>query len=147
MDAAYTPAIAALGGSVIGGFTSLLASWLNHHVQFTDTGRAETRNVRAALYWEFIDEASKLYADAYQRDEADLAKLVKVYALMNRRQILSSPAVIAMADRTTRAILATYLSPSKTFEELARMVEEDAENPMRDFSVACREELRSRLDE
>ena len=143
MDPAYVSAIAALGGSAIGALTSLVASWMTHHVQFTEKGRAEDRSARAGLYSEFIEEASKLYADAYQRGEPDLANLVKLYALLNRMQIFSSPGVIEKADRTTRAIIATYLSANKTFEELAKLVEEDAENPLRDFSIACREELRS----
>lgn len=143
MEAAYVSAIAALGGSAIGGLTSLAASWVTHHIQFTDRGHAESRSSRASLYWEFIDEASTLYADAYQREEPDLSKLVKLYALLNRMQILSSPPVVAKADRTARAVIATYLSPNKTFEELAGLVEQDADNPLRDFSIACREELRS----
>jgi len=59
-------------------------------------------------------------------------------------QIISSPCVVEKANGTIRAILQTYLSPNKTFEELAKLIGEDAENPLREFSVACRGELQSR---
>lgn len=124
----------------------MFASWMTHRVQSADKNRTESRNARASLYWEFIEEASKLYADAFQREEGDLAKLVRLYALLNRMQIVSSPDVIAKADRTARAIVATYLSPNLTFAEVGRLADADAENPLRDFSVACRRELHGGRD-
>ena len=64
MDPAYVSAVSALAGSAIGGLTSLMASWLTHHVQFSSQEREASRNTRVDLYKSFIEEAAKWYADA-----------------------------------------------------------------------------------
>jgi hypothetical protein len=141
MEAASISAFAALAGSAIGGLTSLAASWLSHHVQFTAERRANNRSRRTELYKSFIEEASRLYADAYEHDTADASKLVNLYALISRMRILSSPGVIESADRVARVIIQTYLSPNKTFSNITEVLDNDAMNPLRAFGEACREEL------
>jgi hypothetical protein len=142
VDTAYLSAIAALAGSTIGGLTSLTASWLTQHVQFSASQRAASRARRVKLYKSFIQEASKWYADAYEHDHAQISNLVELYALVSTMRILSTPRVIECADQVVRAIVATYLAPNKTFRELLELIDEDAIDPLRDFSNACREELR-----
>jgi hypothetical protein len=142
VDAAYLSAIAALAGSTIGGLTSLTASWLTQHVQFSASQRAANRARRVKLYKSFIQEASKWYADAYEHDQAQVSNLVELYALVSTMRILSSPRVIDCADQVVRAIAATYLAPNRTFRELIELIDRDAINPLRDFGNACREELR-----
>jgi hypothetical protein len=144
VDPAYLSAIAALAGSTIGGMTTLAASWLTHHVQFTAQERAASRNRREDLYKSFIEEASKLYADAYEHDQAQLPNFVNVYALVSRMRVLSSPPVIESADRVVRIIFDTYLAPNKTFRQLVEQVDHDAVNPLREFGEACRKELGGR---
>jgi hypothetical protein len=143
MDPAYFSAFAALAGSVIGGLTSLGASWLAQHTQV----RAQqlTYNIarREELYKYFIEEASKLYADALEHDTADTAKLVALYALVSRMRVLSSPPVVENAERVMRMIVETYLGPNKTFRELSETLKNGQEiDLLRDFGEACREELR-----
>jgi hypothetical protein len=144
METAYISAIAALGGSAIGGLTSLMASWVTHHVQFVEKDRTASQERRVTLYRAFIGEASKVYADAHQHQEADLLMLVNLYALVNEMRILSSSPVIASADGTMRAIIETYLAPNKTFREIAQTLDHESTSPLRDFSTACREELQRR---
>jgi hypothetical protein len=67
MDTAYVSAFAALAGSAIGGLTSLAASWLTQQVQFSAQERAGNRNRREDLYKNFIEKASRWYADAFAR--------------------------------------------------------------------------------
>ena len=67
MEPAYLSAFAALAGSVIGGLTSLTASWVTQRVQANAQQRAHDVGVREDLYRVFIDEASKSYADALER--------------------------------------------------------------------------------
>jgi hypothetical protein len=142
VDPAYVSALAALAGSTIGGLTSLAATWLTHHVQFGAQQREANRNRRVDLYKSFIEEASKWYADAYEHDQARVSNLVNLYALVSRMRVLSSPRVIASADRVVRAIIETYLSPNKTFREVTEVLDNEALNPLHDFGNACREELR-----
>jgi hypothetical protein len=143
VDPAYFSAFAALAGSVIGGLTSLGASWLTQHTQV----RAQqlTYNIarREELYKYFIEEASKLYADALEHDTADTSKLVALYALVSRMRVLSSPPVVENAERVMRVIVETYLGPNKTFRELSETLKNGQEiDLLRDFGEACREELR-----
>jgi len=141
MDPAYVSAIAALAGSTIGGLTSLMASWLTHHVQFSAQERAGNRNRRVELYKDFIEEASKLYADAYEHDNAHVSNLVNLYALVSRIRLLSSENVLESADNVVRTIFETYLSPNKSFRELKEILDHAAKDPLRDFADACRAEL------
>ena len=64
MEAAYTSAFAALAGSAIGTFASFATTWLTQHAQERATRLAQEMSRRERLYGEFIDEASRLLADA-----------------------------------------------------------------------------------
>jgi hypothetical protein len=111
MDPAYLSAAAALAGSLIGGLTSLVASWLTQHVQFSAQQRASDLSKREELYKSFIEEASKWYADAFEHDKAEVSNLVNLYALVSRMRVLSSPAIVEHADKVVRVIIETYLAP------------------------------------
>jgi hypothetical protein len=50
------------------------------------------------LYQEFIEEASKSYVDALIHDEAALAPLVSLYALINKMRVVSHPRIAERAD-------------------------------------------------
>jgi hypothetical protein len=93
---------------------------------------------------DFIEEASRLYADAYEHDKADTSTLVNLYALVSRMRVMSSPRIIDNADRVVRVIIETYLSPNKTFRDVREILDNDALNPLREFANACRDELRRR---
>ena len=78
MDPAYLSALAALAGSAIGGLTSVVASWLTQYAQVRAQQFTRDRTGREDLYKDFIEEASKLYADAYEHDQVEMSKLVKL---------------------------------------------------------------------
>ena len=144
MEPAYFSAFAALAGSMIGGLTSLIASWLTQYVQFRAQQRAHDVSRREQLYAHFIDEASRWYADAFAHDTAEVANLVNLYALASRMRVLSSPRIVESADQVVRMIIETYLAPNKTFRDAVELLDNEAMNPLRTFSNACREELRGR---
>ena len=134
MDPAYFSAFAALAGSTIGGLTSLATSWLTQHAQFTAQQLAHDITRREELYKDFIEEASKLYADAYEHDQAELSKLVNLYAMVSRMRVLSSPRIVENADRVVRVIIETYLAPNKTFRDIPETFANEATDPLREFS-------------
>jgi len=145
MDPVYFSAFAALAGSAIGGLTSLAASWLTQREQFSAQRFAHDIDRREDLYKDFIDEASRSYADAFEHDiaEADVSKLVRLYALVSRMRVLSSQGVIEQADRVMGDIIETYLAPNKTIREVvADRLKTDRLEPLRNFSNACRDEFR-----
>lgn len=144
MDPAYFSAFAALAGSTIGGLTSLATSWLTQRKQFREQQLSHDLSRREELYRAFIAEASKWYADAYEHDHADVCNLVKLYALVSEMRVVSSPGIVDSADRVVREIIETYIAPNKTFRDLPEILDNDAMNPLLEFSNACRDELRMR---
>jgi len=144
MDAAYLSALSALAGSTIGGLTSLGASWLTQHTQLKTQQVTQDRLRREELYREFIEEAAKLYADAFEHNEAAASKMVKLFALASRMRVLASPSVVESADRVIADIIATYLGPNKTFREIPEVLAHADVNALLAFSNACREELKLR---
>jgi len=143
MEPAYAIAFAALAGSAIGGLTSLTTARLTQRTQARAQQIAHDIATREDLYKDFIEEASTLYADALEHDQADTSRLVRLYALVSRMRVRSSPPVIENADRIMRVIIETYLGPNITLRDLSESLENrQAVDPLRDFSEACREELR-----
>lgn len=142
MDAAYFSAFAALAGSIIGGLTSLGTSWLTQHSQLGAQRSARNLDRRETLYRDFVDEAARLYADAFEHDTTQLSNLVKLFAMISQMRIVSSQKVIAGADDVARLIMETYLAPNKSFGDLKLALEGHMVDPLRIFSEACREELR-----
>jgi hypothetical protein len=141
VNPAYLSAVAALAGSAIGGLTSLGSAWLTQQRQDRVARLSQNKARRRKLYRQFIDEASKLYADALVHDQADASALVKIYALISRMRILSSSAVVEKAEAVVRVIVDTYFTPNKTFPELRGLMNSHTIDPLRAFSEECREEL------
>ena len=143
MDSAYLPALAALAGSATGGLTSLASAWLTLRRQGRATRLSRERARRQKLYRLFIDEASKLYADALVHDEAEVSALVGAYALISRMRVLSSPAVVEKAEAVIRMIVDTYFTSNKTFPELRKLMNSHAIDPLQAFGEECRAELQA----
>lgn len=145
MDTGYISAVAALAGSIIGGLTSLVTSWVTQRTQARAGELTRNRRRREKLYGQFIDEASRLYINALGRDEAQAAEqaaeLVKIYSVVSQMRFLSSRRVSQAADNIVRKIVDTYAAPKKTFPELREMLHQDAIDPLREFSEACRDEF------
>ncbi len=142
MNSQYFSAFAALAGSVIGGFMMLASSWLSQKAQARAAELAHHRTRREELYADFIEVSARLYADALGHNEAELAKLVKLYALIGWMRVLSSPKIVEAAQNVANTIIETYQAPNKTFRDLKGVVNSDAIDPLRAFSETCRDELR-----
>jgi len=143
MNAPIISALAALAGAVIGGLTSVLASWLSQHAQARARWLTQDKLLRQVLYKEFIEAASKCNIDALQHDEPDIPALVELYVKVGRMRILSSPKVVESAEAIARRIVDTYLVPNKTFLELREMTNSGSIDLLREFSQTCRAEFES----
>src|SRR6266404_9257226 len=141
MDSASISAFAALGGALIGGLTSFATSWLTQQTQARAQQLEHKLSRREELYKDFIEEASRLYADSLVHDTPDVSQLIRLYVMISRMRVLSSPRTVENADKVARMIVNTYLAPNKTFTELRDMVNSGAIDLLRDFSEACREEF------
>ena len=146
MNSTYLPAVAALAGSAIGGLTSFASAWLTQNRQDRARRLSQEKARRQKLYKQFIDEASKLYADAIVHDKAEVSALVSIFALVSRMRVLSSSAVVEKAEAVNRMIVDTYFEPNKTFPELRDLLKTHPIDPLRAFSEECRAELQGLKD-
>jgi len=143
MDGAPISALAALAGSVIGGLTALATSWLTQQAQARAQENTRDLTAREALYSDFIVEASRLIGDAWVNDKPEMSKLIGLYAMVSRMRVRSSARVIETAEKIALTIVETYFTPNRTLREVYDMLNSERMDPLRGFSEACRDELRS----
>jgi len=140
MDTSVITALAALGGAVIGGLTSVVTSRLTQRAQAREQRLAHYQLRRQNVYKEFIEQASKLYIHALQNDKADVSALMGLYAEISKMRVLSSARVVDSADQIVKKIIHAYLEPNKTLPELRQMADSGLIDPLRNFSEVCRAE-------
>jgi hypothetical protein len=144
MDIAYLSALAALGGSGVGGLTSGITTLLSQRAQARAGQLAHEMSRRDDLYKEFIVAASKAYGDAIQSNEPQVQDLVALSALVSRMRVVSLVRTVACAEKIMDAIIGTYFAPNKTIRELHDLMKSGVGiDPLKDFSVAAREELQA----
>ncbi len=142
MNVAYVSAFAALGGSVVGGLISGVATWLAQRSQIQAGRRAHQISYHEELFRDFIVEASKAYVHAMMNNQPDLQALIGVYSLINRMQVLCCTETTACAQRVVDITIETYFQPNKTFNDIRAMIKERTLiNPLSEFATAAREEL------
>src|SRR5215469_5539945 len=147
MNTAWITAFSAIMGSLVGALTSVLTT----HVSQRNQSRRDFLNKqfaqRQTLYYEFINEAARLFADSLQHQFEKTESLVKIYALLNCIRVTSSEQVVRAAMSTIDDIIASYNRPNLTAEQLCRFTPEELHNraresdPLRKFGEACRREL------
>jgi hypothetical protein len=144
MEPAILSVASALVGSLIGGVSTFAASW------FTQRGHYRTQDLMQrsakleALYAEFIIETSKRIAEGWSHHTESPEVISGLYSALERMRLSSSAEVIAAAEKVIDFVLDTYLGPDRTFEDLQRLMRsEDFTDPLRQFSDACRAELRA----
>jgi hypothetical protein len=142
MDAAYISAVSALAGSVIGGLTTALTTWLSQRSQARAGQVAHDLARREDLIRDFIVAASKTYGDAIVNNEPKMPELIDLYAMVSRMRVLAMPRSVACADVVMGSILETYSAPNRTLTDLRELVKDGGRiDPLRDFAEAARVEL------
>ena len=142
MDVAYISALAALSGSVVGGMTAGLTTWLSQRAQVRAGQLAREMSRRDDLYKDFILAASKAYGDALLNSEPQIQEILALYAMVSRMRLMSLPRTLACAEKVMDKTLATYFAPNKTIRELHELTKAGVMfDPLKDFSEAARDEL------
>jgi hypothetical protein len=142
MDVAYISALAALSGSVVGGMTAGLTTWLSQRAQVKAGQLAREMSRRDDLYKDFILAASKAYGDALLNSEPQIQEILALYAMVSRMRLMSLPRTLACAEKVMDRTLATYFKPNKTIREIHELTKTGVVfDPLKDFSEAAREEL------
>lgn len=141
MDTSYIPALSALAGSAIGALASFVTTWGTQISQARAARRMQDRARREKLYGDFIQEASRLFVDAFEHDLEDPAKLVQLYAIVSTIRLFGQPKTLVEAEKVMREIGATYFAPNKDVRLFAEIAPAGELDPLFAFSQACREEL------
>ena len=145
MNPAYISAIAGLAGAIIGGLTSFATSWFTQQAQLRNSGHEARTAKLEALYNEYISLAAALYVDALTHLIEDPAKMVPLYALGSRMRLVSSRPVLEAAQRIDDTILATYLAPNRTLQDMRDLAHHgEIRDLLAAFSEACRVDLAGR---
>jgi len=142
MNSGMIAASAAVFGSLVGALGSVVGTWITQRHQDIRDLLAKTIVRRESLYSDFIAESARLLVDAMVQSNSDPQKLIPLYALLSRVRLSSSETVLETAEAVIRIIVSTYPKPNLTPEQIeSRAVSGD--DPLRQFSDACRKELDS----
>jgi hypothetical protein len=142
MDQSIISALSAVLGSLVGGASTITTAWFTQRAQGRrESVSAEIRR-RELVYTEFINECAKLAVDAYNRTLDSPETMMNAYALLNRIRLTSSDSVMGAADQTIKSIVEQYFRPNLSMEELHKMTASGRGDLLKEFSVACRQELR-----
>jgi hypothetical protein len=134
--------LAALIGSAVGATAPILSNYvlqrgltrrelLNHQIAGKE-----------ALYSDFIQEAARVHVHSLSHDLEDVGGLVGLHALVSRIRLLSSDAVVDAADQFLRQAVRNYGKPNISFAEMRDAALASEIDPLTEFSVACRAELK-----
>ena len=146
MDVAFISALSALAGSMIGGLTSGITTWMNQRSQTRAGQIAHEVARRQELYKDFIIAASRAYAEALVTSEPKIEELISLYAMISRMRALSSSDVVTCAEQALLETTKAYFEPNRTVPELRELIKSGTGvDPLKNFAEAVREEFR-RLD-
>jgi hypothetical protein len=143
MDPAILSATSALVGSLVGGLSTLAASWLTQRGQLRAQTLVHEAVKRETLYAEFIVEASRRLADAWSHQAQGPDVIAGLYGAVHRMRLASSDDVVRVAEQVLRRVIDAYAAPDRTFSELRERLESEANDDLlSEFSRVCREDLR-----
>ena len=142
MDSSIVTALAALLGSLIGGFTSFATTWLSQRQSAKAQWLRDEVSKREALYQDFIDEAAQRLADAVENSITDRSQVVRFYALFHRIRLVSTAEVAQSAERVMEFAVKLYNSPNVSLRDIFDPNAKPSEpDPLLGFGTACRAEL------
>lgn len=142
MDSTVLATFAALGGSLVGGGTTMATAWLTQRYGARSKRIHDEIERREALYGAFIDEASRRIVDAIEHEIEDANQVVALFALFCKVQLVGSEPVLRAAQRVIEATAAAYSNPSIRLKDLLvadNLSQQD--DVVAAFSRACRDEL------
>ncbi len=126
---------------MIGALASFSTTWLTQHFQDRTQRRQQEMARREKLYGDFIDEASRLFADALTHSLDEPSKLVSLYAILGKLRLFASGKTMEVAQDVMSRIVAVYYQPPEDFKG-QDTIESHSLDILRDFTEACRADLR-----
>ena len=142
MNSTLTSVLAVLGGSVIGASTPVLSNFILQR----SLARRELTNREIAqredLYSEFIRQGTACYAKALTQNLENIDEVVAIYALVNRIRLFASGSVLDAAEAFVKRLVERYGSQNMTIDQIKSVALEQHADPLSDFALKCRAELR-----
>ena len=139
MDSNIVTALAALGGSVIGGMASIAAAQLTQRNQGRRDRLLREQDMRERLYAEFIRLAADRYADSLDHSLDNAGALIELLSLVGRIHLFSTEDVWAAAHAVEAHVIECYrrppVDPIPALEHREELIA-----PLRAFTEACRRE-------
>ena len=113
-------AASALAGSLIGGISTLTASWITLRGQLRAQAIIQKSTKREALFAEFIKDASRRRAEAWSHHAESPDVIAGLYSGVERMRLSSSAEVIRLADRVIHHVIDAYAAPTKRSKSCGR---------------------------
>lgn len=139
MDTSIVAALAALGGSVIGGMASIAAAQLTQRNQGRRDRLLREQDMRERLYAEFIRIAADRYADSLDHSLESPGALIELFSLVGRIHLFSTEEVLRAARAVESHVVECYRRPSVDIVS-AVVHREEIIAPLSAFTEACRRE-------
>ena len=143
MDSTLTSVLAALGGSIIGATTPVVSNFvLQRSVAQREMTNREIAQ-REDLYSEFIRQGTACYAKALTQSLENIDEVVAMYALVNRIRLFASNGVLEAAEAFVKTIVEKFDDKNMSIEQIKSVALEQHADPLNDFALKCRAELRA----
>ena len=141
MDPSIVTGFAAVLGSLAGASAAVATTWMTERSRtLRERAQLETSK-REALYGDFITEASRLIADAFDHTLDRPETLVALFSAVARIRLMASGPVLEAAQDCCDHIVELYTRPNHRVDELLSALRSGELGFMRAFSDACRKEL------
>jgi len=140
MDSATISAMSALAGSAIGALASVTTTWFTQNSRSREQRLKQEAARRERLFSDFVDRASQTYAEGIvQESLEDPARLVPLYASINKLRLFATPETVQAAEVVLDAVFEIYRAPDSVLK--ARSSNVAAHDILRSFAESCRSEL------
>src|SRR4030095_13415094 len=136
LDASLVTASAAVAGSLVGGLTSFVSSYVTQRHQGHADRIVKDLGRREDLYARFNELAAELLLDALDHTLDDPGKLIGIATLTGRIRLASSAPVLEAAEAGVDAILASYQRPPVDPREVIRSSAREFLAPQIAFTTA-----------
>jgi hypothetical protein len=143
MNGAVVSALAALGGSALGGITPIVSNYLIQRGMTERELLSRELVSRQTLYSDFIQFGTKLYVSATTKELDDADELVALFALISRIRLFATPPVIEAAELFGMQMVKRFGETALSIEALKTATLVPHVDPLNEFSSRCRDELQS----
>jgi hypothetical protein len=144
LDPAAITALAALGGSLVGGLASFATTWLTQRQRSHNERVSLELDKRELIYVRFNELGMALILDSLDHELDDPAKLAELVVLTGRIRLTSSKPVLDAAQHVIAELIRSYQQPRRDRRDILTKPDEYI-RPLVNFTEAARLEREAML--